>query len=115
MDINSSRGMSHGAAFEKLLAVEKSGESPLFSEAERAALAYAEAVTETPTAVTDAVFEPLQRHFTVPQIVELAVTIATEHFRAKFNTALGIQAQGLCPISKRGSAPLPNLPPVGGG
>jgi alkylhydroperoxidase family enzyme len=98
MDINSSRGMSHGAAFEKLQALEKFRESALFDDAERAALAYAEAVTATPTAVTDAVFAPLRRHFSEPQIVELAVTIATEHFRAKFNTALGIEAQGLCRI-----------------
>jgi alkylhydroperoxidase family enzyme len=96
MDINSSRGMSHGATLEKLQSVEKFRESPLFTEAERAALAYAEAVAATPTAVTDAVFEPLRAHITVPQIVELAVTIAVEHFRAKFNTALGVQAQGLC-------------------
>jgi alkylhydroperoxidase family enzyme len=88
--------MSHGATLEELQAVETFRESALFSEAERAALAFAEAVTATPTAVTDAVFELLRPHFTVPQIVELAVTIATEHFRAKFNTALGIQAQGLC-------------------
>jgi alkylhydroperoxidase family enzyme len=102
MDINSSRGMSHGAAFEKLQGLEKFRESALFSEAERAALAYAEAVTATPTAVTDEVFAPLRRHFRDPQIVELAVTIAIEHFRAKFNTALGIEAQGLCRIPTSG-------------
>jgi alkylhydroperoxidase family enzyme len=96
MDINSSRGMSHGATYEKLTAVAAFCSSPLFTEAERAALAFAEAVTATPTAVTDRVFDPLRRHFDEPAIVELAVTIATEHFRAKFNTALGIQAQGLC-------------------
>jgi alkylhydroperoxidase family enzyme len=101
MDINSSRGMSHGASLEKLQAVEKFRESRLFTEAERAALAYAEAVAATPTAVTDAVFEPLRAHFAVPQIVELAVTIAVEHFRAKFNTALGVQAQGLCILPPR--------------
>jgi alkylhydroperoxidase family enzyme len=101
MDINSSRGMSHGATLDKLQAVEKFRESPLFGAAERAALAYAEAVTATPTAATDAVFAPLRDHFTVPQIVELAVTIATEHFRAKFNTALGIPAQGLCLLPPR--------------
>ncbi|MGH7264353.1 MAG: carboxymuconolactone decarboxylase family protein [Candidatus Rokuibacteriota bacterium] len=101
MDINSSRGMSHGATMEKLQAVEKFRESPLFGDAERAALAFTEAVTATPTAVTDAVFEPLRRLFTVPQIVELAVTIATEHFWAKFNTALGIQAQGFCLLPPR--------------
>ena len=93
--------MSGEASFEKLQAVATSRGSALFSEAERAALAYAEAVTATPTAVTDEVFEPLRRYFTVPQIVELAATIATEHFRAKFNTALGIEAQGLCVLPPR--------------
>lgn len=96
MDINSSRGMSDGATLEKLSTVDRFRESPLFSEPERAALAFAEAVTRTPTAVTDVEFAPLRRHFTVPQIVELAATIAVEHFRAKFNTALGVQSQGLC-------------------
>jgi alkylhydroperoxidase family enzyme len=96
MDINSSRGMSHGAPLEKLQAVAAFRESPLFSDAERAALAFAEAVTTTPTAVTEPVFAAVRAHFDVPEIVELAVTIAAEHFRAKFNTALGIEAQGLC-------------------
>jgi alkylhydroperoxidase family enzyme len=96
MDINSSRGMSHGVTLEKLSAVDRFRESPLFSEPERAALAFAEATSRTPTAVTEVEFEPLRRHFTVPQIVELAATIAIEHFRAKFNTALGVQSQGLC-------------------
>jgi alkylhydroperoxidase family enzyme len=101
MDINSSRGMSHGATLEKLSDVERFRESPLFGEPERAALAFAEAVTRTPTAVRDAEFESLARHFTVPQIVELAATIAVEHFRAKFNTALGVQGQGLCLLPPR--------------
>src|SRR5262245_29902054 len=96
MDINSSRGMSHGVTLEKLSCVDRFRESPLFGEPERAALAFAEAVTRTPTAVTDAEFELLRRYFTIPQIVELAATIAVEHFRAKFNTALGVQSQGFC-------------------
>jgi 4-carboxymuconolactone decarboxylase len=101
MDINSSRGMSHGATPEKLLSVDRFRESPLFSAPERAALAFAEAVARTPTAVTDAEFEALRGHFTTPQIVELAATIAVEHFRAKFNTALGVQSQGLCLLPPR--------------
>ena len=96
MDINSSRGMSHGVTLEKVSAVDRFRESPLFSEPERAALVFAEAASRTPTAVTEVEFEPLRRHFTVPQIVELAATIAIEHFRAKFNTALGVKSQGLC-------------------
>lgn len=105
MDINSSRGMSHGATLEKLSAVDRFRESTLFSESERAALGFAEAVARTPTAVTDAEFEPLRRHFTIPQIVELAATIAVEQFRAKFNTALGIQSQGLCFLPPPGGRP----------
>ncbi|HWC05575.1 MAG TPA: hypothetical protein VHF87_22710 [Methylomirabilota bacterium] len=101
MDINSSRGMSHGATIEKLSAVEGFRESALFSDRERAALGFAEAVSRTPTVVTDDVFESLRRHFTTPQIVELTATIAVEHFRAKFNTALGVQSQGLCFLSPR--------------
>ena len=96
MDINSSRGMSHGVTLAKLSAVDRFRESPLFSEPERAALAFAEVASRTPTAVTEVEFDPLRRHFTVPQIVEMAATIAVEHFRAKFNTALGVQSQGLC-------------------
>jgi len=101
MDINSSRGMSHGLAYEKIQALGRFRDSPLFSEAERAALAFAEAVTATPTAVTDEVFAPVRRHYTAAEIVELAATIAVEHFRAKFNTALGIPAQGLCVLPPR--------------
>jgi alkylhydroperoxidase family enzyme len=101
MDINSSRGMSHGVTFDKLSAVDRFRESLLFSPDERAALGFAEAVTRTPTAVTDEEFGPLRRYFTVPQIVELAATIAVEHFRAKFNTALGVQSQGLCLLPPR--------------
>ncbi|HZS34947.1 MAG TPA: carboxymuconolactone decarboxylase family protein, partial [Methylomirabilota bacterium] len=101
MDINSSRGMSHGATFEKLGAVERFRESPLFDDPERAALAFAEAATRNPTAVTDAEFAAVARHFTVPQIVELAATVAVEHFRAKFNTALGVASQGLCLLPPR--------------
>ena len=33
--------------------------------------------------------------------LELAATIAIEHFRAKFNTALGVQSQGLCLLPPR--------------
>jgi alkylhydroperoxidase family enzyme len=101
MDINSSRGMSHGITLDKLSAVDRFRESPLFSEPERAALVFAEAASRTPTAVTEVEFEPLRRHFTIPQIVELAATIAIEHFRAKFNTALGVQSQGLCFLPPR--------------
>jgi len=44
--------------------------------------------------VTDALHGRLRRHFSEAQIVELTAAIALENFRSKFNTALGVEAQG---------------------
>lgn len=70
--------------------------SPRYTPAERAALAFAEAMTVTGQKVTDELFAEARRHFSEAQIVELAAAIALENFRSKFNVALGVEAQGLC-------------------
>jgi alkylhydroperoxidase family enzyme len=85
----------------KLAAVTTWRESPLFSEAERVALEYAERITRTDEKVDDAIVERLKRHFTEPQIVELTAAIAFENFRSKFNPALGVESQGFCIIPRR--------------
>ena len=46
--------------------------------------------------MTDALFARVRAHFTEAQIVELTAAVALENFRSKFNTALGIEAQGFC-------------------
>src|SRR3546814_9362369 len=46
--------------------------SDLFSAAEKAALAIAEAMSFTPATITDAMFEDARAHFSEAQIVELA-------------------------------------------
>ena len=76
-------------------------DSPLFSEAERVALDYAERMTITGQKVDDALFGQLKRHYNEAQIVELTAAIALEDFRSKFNPALGIEAQGFCLIPQR--------------
>ena len=96
MDINASRGMRNGATEEKIQAVEQAATSPLFDELERAAIAYAEAMTITGQRVSDDLFARIRKHFTEPQIVELTAAVALENFRSKFNVALGIEAQGFC-------------------
>ena len=98
MDINASRGMRNGATEEKIQAVEQAAISPLFDELERAAIAYAEAMTITGQRVSDDLFARIRKHFTEPQIVELTAAVALENFRSKFNVALGIEAQGFCVI-----------------
>jgi alkylhydroperoxidase family enzyme len=75
--------------------------SRLFSESERVALEYAEAVTYTDRQVDDALFARVKAHFTEAQIVELTAAIALENFRSKFNPTLGVEAQGFCMVPKR--------------
>jgi alkylhydroperoxidase family enzyme len=76
--------------------VENFATSPHYSAAERAALALAEAMTITGQKVTDELFAEVRRHFSEPQLVELAAAIALENFRSKFNVALGVDSQGFC-------------------
>jgi alkylhydroperoxidase family enzyme len=82
----------------KLLAVREWRDSPLFSEAERLALEYAECMTITGQSVDDALFARVRQHYDEAQIVELTAAIAFENFRSKFNPTLGIAAQGFCPL-----------------
>ena len=81
---------------DKLREVAAFATSRHYSAAERAALAYAEAMTITGQKVTDELFAELRRHFSEPQIVELTAAVALENFRSKFNVALGIESQGFC-------------------
>jgi alkylhydroperoxidase family enzyme len=88
--------MRAGASEQKIREVEGAATSPLFSERERTALAWAEAMTVTGQKVTDELFARLRRQFSEPEIVELTAAVALENFRSKFNVALGVEAQGFC-------------------
>lgn len=61
------------------------------SDAERAALAFAEQVTATPPDIDEELFAQLRELFSVPQIVEMAAICAWENYRARFNVALGVE------------------------
>jgi alkylhydroperoxidase family enzyme len=94
MDTNAAGSSRGGASAAKIAAVEHFRTSELFDPAEHAALAFAEAMTGTPTAVSDAIFAAVRSHFTDAQLVELAGTAAMENYRARFNRAFGVQSQG---------------------
>lgn len=68
--------------------------SAAFSPLEKLVLEYAEAMTRAPVAVSDELFAALQRHFNEAQMVELTVAVAWENYRARFDHAFGIEAQG---------------------
>ena len=82
---------------EELGALNDPANSPLFSAAERTALAYAESIT-TLSSVPDDLFKSVRQRFTDDEIVELTATITWEICAAKFNRALEIEAQGICAV-----------------
>ena len=63
-----------------------------FSARERAALAFADSMTES-IEVPDAVFEPLRDHFNERQIVDLAVLVGTYNMHARILQALDVDLE----------------------
>lgn len=57
-------------------------------------LEYADGITQTPVEVPDALFAKLREKFTDAQLVELTATLAWENYRARFDHALGVEAEG---------------------
>ncbi len=92
MDTNAAGSSRGGASADKIAAVGNWRDSDLFDDAERTALALAEAMSSTPADVTDAIFDALRPHFTDEQIVELAGSIAMENYRARFNRVFGVES-----------------------
>ena len=81
-------------------------ESTLFSPLEKLVLDYAVVMTKTPVEVSDELFARLRQHFKEAALVELTTAIAWENYRARFNHAFGIEAQGFsegayCPMPER--------------
>ncbi|WP_319456411.1 MULTISPECIES: carboxymuconolactone decarboxylase family protein [unclassified Mycobacterium] len=83
-----------GLDVERLKSVDEYATSPLFTDDERAAIAYADAMTTDPHTVTDEQVEDLRRRFGDAGTMELTYQIGTENMRARMNTALGITEQG---------------------
>ena len=72
-----------GETDERLFAVAAWREAPYFTEAERAALALAEAATrlsDRPDPVPDEIFEEAARHYEEPALASLIIEIALINF-----------------------------------
>ncbi|MGI9106480.1 MAG: carboxymuconolactone decarboxylase family protein [Pyrinomonadaceae bacterium] len=80
---------------EKILALADYAKSAFYSEAERAALEYAEAMTITCREVSDELFARLRRFYDDDALVELTAIIAWENASSKFNRALRVPSQEL--------------------
>ncbi len=97
-DINSASGMRRGVSMEQLSALGQFRNSPLFGEAEKAALEFAEAMTDSNRRSDSALIGRLRQHFIDDAIIELIALIAFQNMSSKFNAALGIPSQGFCQL-----------------
>lgn len=96
IDLNSATLMKRGASREKVQALAEWRESGPFSDRERVALDYAEAMTASQSGVDDTLMSQVRKHFDDDAIVELTGLIAFQNMSSKFNAALGVPAQGFC-------------------
>ena len=88
-------GSELGISDEKILALADYAESPLYDEAERLALEYADRMTITGREVDDEFFSRLRTFYSDDALVELTAVIAWENASSKFNRALRIPSQKL--------------------
>ena len=106
MDINAAGGSDAGLSDDKIAALLDYATSPLYDEAERAALELADALTVTTPIVSDELFARLRRHYDEAQLVELAATAAMENYRARFNRAFLIEPNSIyCPVQGHDALP----------
>jgi 4-carboxymuconolactone decarboxylase len=84
--------LAEGLSLEECEALKDWKGSPLFSERDRAVLAYTDAMTRD-IKVPDGVFAPLKTHFSGRQIVELTVMIGTYAMHSRVLEALEIDPE----------------------
>ena len=94
MDIGSAVGRTAGVTESQLVDLPRYQESSAFSPLEKLVIEYAARRTTTPVEVPETLFTALRQQLSEAQLVELTATIAWENYRARFNHALGIEAQG---------------------
>ena len=87
-------GSRLGISTEKIEALNDYAKSPLFTEAEKVALEYADVITDTQRDVDDALFARMQQYYDDDIIVELTMIIAWENSSSRFNRAFRIPSQG---------------------
>jgi AhpD family alkylhydroperoxidase len=91
VDAGNASSAKAGVSQDKLLALAAWYEHPVFDDAERAALALAEAATrlaDRPGAVTDEIWAEAARHYNERQLNSLVLMVAITNFFNRINTTL---------------------------
>jgi alkylhydroperoxidase family enzyme len=94
LDVNYFLAQNHNLDLVKASQVPRWRESGVFTPLERDVLEYAEAMTTTPTTVTDELSASLLERLGAAALVELTVFIGFANMATRVNTAHGITSQG---------------------
>ena len=94
VDFGSMLQRMDGLDVERLKEIDSYATSPAYTDDERAAIAYADAITTDPHTVTDEQVADLRARFGDAGVIELTYQIGLENMRARVNATLGITEQG---------------------
>jgi alkylhydroperoxidase family enzyme len=103
MDIGRSFAIKEMMSEAKFDALDEYRTSPLFTEAERAALDYVTELTKEKKANPDT-FKRIARHYSEREICEIVWLVASEHLYNMTNLGLNIHSDMLCDISRKKKA-----------
>lgn len=87
IDMHTKDARALGETEQRLYAVSAWWDAPFFTDRERAALAYTEAVTRIEGRVSDEVFEEAKKHFNDKELVNLTLAITQINVWNRFNVA----------------------------
>jgi alkylhydroperoxidase family enzyme len=87
-------GRKAGLSDEKLRAVPGNDLTP-FNNTERMVIELADALTNTPSNVSDELYERLRNQFSEEQLMQLAAQIAFENYRARWNRLFNVESDNL--------------------
>jgi alkylhydroperoxidase family enzyme len=109
LDVNYFLAQNHNLDLAKASQVPRWRESDVFTPLERDVLEYAEAMTSTPTTVSDELAASLLERLGPAALVELTVFIGFANMAGRVNTAHGITSQGYSdacevPLARRPAA-----------
>jgi alkylhydroperoxidase family enzyme len=87
-------GRKAGLTDEKLRAV-LGDDRAVFNETERLVIELADAMTDTPSNISDDLYTRLRKQFSEQQLMQLGGQIAFENYRARWNRIFNVESDNL--------------------
>ena len=84
----------YGLSDEEIAAL-REGKFDGFAPSDLALLRMADAMSDTPSNISDELYAELRQHFSEEQLMELAASASLENYRARFNRVFDVGSDGL--------------------